>query len=267
MRAKRKKSFLLHLGFVLLLCVMLYIIFFATLHWLTKHGEEVEIPHVKGLQVDQAISTLKSRLFEVYVDSTYEPSVKPFTVLKQVPDTGSLVKEGRTVFLTVNMLMPPFIPMPNLVGLSFRSALMLLNNNKLKLGDTTYKPDIAAGAVLEQRYKNLQIRPGEMIAQGSKLHLVIGDGLGNVEFNVPLITNMSVSEALTVLKEYNLTPILVSYDELSEISDTASAIVVGTEPKAINDAGAVNRIKEGDIIHLKIMQNPSAEDLQTGNTK
>jgi len=178
-----------------------------------------------------------------------------------------VVKEGRTVFLTVNMLNPPYIPMPNLVSLSFRSALMMLRNNKLMLGDTIYKPDIAAGAILEQRYRNIQIRPGEMIAQGSKVSLVIGDGLGNTEFDVPEVTNISVDEAMTILKQYSLTPIIVAYDELSKITDTATAIVVETEPKAINDAGVVNRIKEGDIIHLKIIQNPSLEELQQDNTK
>ncbi len=267
MKENIKKSFLFHLGIVLALCTVLYISFFATLHWLTRHGEELEIPDVRGHSVEQALTQLKGMHFEVYVDSTYEPSVKPFTVLKQVPDTGSIVKQGRTVFLTVNMMMPPYIPMPNLVNLSFRSAQMLLRNNKLMVGDTTYKPDIAAGAVLEQKYKGVPIRPGELIAQGSKISLVIGDGLGNTEFNVPDVTNMSVDEAMTILNQYSLTPIIVAYDQLSNINDTASAIVVETDPKSINDAGVVNRIKEGDMIHLKIMQNPSPEDLHKDNTK
>lgn len=261
-----KRSLWFHVAIVLGICTILYISFFATLHWLTQHGEEVPVPDVRGRSVDQAITQLRGLHFEVFVDSTYEPSVKPFTVLKQVPDTGSMVKQGRTVFLTVNMMMPPYIPMPNLVNLSFRSAQMLLKNNKLLVGDTTYKPDIAAGAILEQRYKGAPIRPGEMIAQGSKIALIIGDGLGNTEFNVPDVTNVSVDEALTVLGQYSLTPIIVPYDELSKITDTPTAIVVETEPRAINDANVANHIKAGDIIHLRIMQNPSAEDIHSGNT-
>src|SRR5579871_3894810 len=127
MKENIRKTFLFNLAIVLLLFVLLYTSFFAALHWLTKHGEEVVIPDVRGKSVSQAISQLKAMHFEVYVDSTYEPAFKPFTVLKQVPDTASIVKEGRTVFLTVNMLMPPFIPMPSLVNLSFRSALMMLH--------------------------------------------------------------------------------------------------------------------------------------------
>ena len=254
MKDKIKKIFLFNLGVVLLLCAVLYVSFFAALHWITRHGEEVQIPDVRGRSVDQAITQLKAMHFEVFVDSTYEPSIKPFTVLKQVPDTGSLVKQGRTVFLTVNMLMPPYIPMPSLVNLSFRSAVMLLHNNKLLLGDTTYKPDIAAGAVLEQHYKGAIITAGEMIAQGSRISLVIGDGLGNTEFNVPNVVSMNVEEAMTVLSQYSLIPVIVAYDQLSVITDTLAAIVVDQEPRELNQAGAANRIKEGDFINIKISQ-------------
>jgi eukaryotic-like serine/threonine-protein kinase len=260
-----KRSFFFHLGIVLLLCTILYLSFFAVLHSLTRHGEELQIPDLRGKSVDLALTQLKEMHFEIIVDSTYEPSIKPLTVIKQVPDSGSSVKRGRTVFLTVNMLMPPYIPMPNLVSLSLRSAQMLLRNNKLMMGDTSYKADIAAGAILEQKYKGADIRPGEMIAQGSKISLVIGDGLGNTEFNVPAVTNMPLEEALTLLNQYNITPIVIADDQMSQITDTPSAIVVDQEPRDKNEAGAFNRIKEGDNITLRIQQNPSEHDVQKNN--
>ena len=107
-----------------------------------------------------------------------------------------------------------------------------------------------------------------MIAQGSKIDLVIGDGLGNTEFNVPNVSGQSIDEAMTVLNQYNLIPIITPADQLSKISDTSSAIIVDQEPRALNDAGAPNRIKEGDIISLRIMQNPDPADIRssTGNT-
>jgi beta-lactam-binding protein with PASTA domain len=254
-----KKSFLFHLGIVILVFSVLYILFFTTLHWLTRHWEELKIPDVRGKDMNAAISQLKGMHFEIYVDSTFEPSLKPLTVLKQVPDTGSIVKQGRTVFLTVNMLNPPHIPMPSLVNLSLRSAEMLLHNNKLMLGDTTYKPDIAAGAVVEQLYKGTPIRPGELIAQGSKVSLVIGDGLGNTEFDMPEVINMNVDDAMTVLSQYNLQWVIIPYDELSPIKDTSSATVVGQTPNP------GNRVKQGEIIDLFIVQNPQSGDIHSNN--
>ncbi len=256
-----KRSFFFNLGVILLLLLLLYIAFFATLHCVTHHGEEVVIPDVRGKDMYAAEEQLQAMHFEINVDSTYEPTKKPLTVLKQVPDTGSIVKEGRTVFLTVNMLVPPHIPMPNLVSLSFRSAEMMLRNNKLMLGDTTYKPDIAAGAILEQLYKGTPIKPGEMISQGSKISLIIGDGLGNTSFDVPDVTRLNVDEALAILSTYTLQPIITVYDEMSKITDTSNAIIVDQEPRALNDAGKTNHIKAGDIIDLKIMQHPDDQDI------
>ena len=260
-----KKSFLFNLGIVLLLCVVLYMLFFTTLHWVTRHGEEIKIPDIRGKEMTAAIAQLKALHFEVNIDSTYEPEAKPLSVLKQVPDTGSIVKQERTVFLTVNMLNPPHIPMPNLVNLSYRSAEMLLRNNKLKIGDTSYKPDIAGGAILEQNYKGQPLRPGEMIAQGSRVDLVIGNGLGNTEFEVPDLSGYSVDDAMNTLNQFNVIPIIVVNDQLSAITDTATAIVIDQEPRARNESGKVNRIKEGDIINLKIEQNPPPEDIHGNN--
>ena len=260
-----KKSFLFNLVVVLGLCALFYMCFFGTLHFLTKHGEEVKVPGVSGKDVNAAVVMLRKMHFDVTVDSTYDPAFKPLVVLKQVPDSGAVVKDGRTVFLTVNMLTPPRIPMPNLVNLSLRSAEMLLRNNKLIIGDTIYKPDIAAGAILEQRYKGQAINPGELIMQGSKVDLVIGNGLGNDEFDVPDVTSMDVDGAMTILNQYNIQPILVVADQMSEIKDTSSAIIVRQDPTALDGTGKVNRIKMGSIITLTIMQNPGPGDLPEPN--
>ena len=265
MKELLKKSFLLNLGIVVALCALLYVLFFASLTCVTRHGKEVQIPDMRGKDIGAVLAMLKDLHFEVNVDSTYEPALKPLTVLKQVPDTGSVVKEGRTIFLTVNMLTPPSISMPNLVNLSYRSAEMLLRNNKLLVGDTTYKSDIAAGAILEQKFNGAPIKPGDPILQGSKISLVIGNGLGNTEWPVPNVTGMTVDEAMTVLNQFNLQPILMPADQLSGISDTLTAYIVDQQPRELNDAGEHNRIKMGAFIDLQIMQNPSAQDYHQQN--
>jgi hypothetical protein len=88
--------------------------------------------------------------FDVYEALTYEPEMKPLAVLRQVSGYRLGSETRKNSFSSVNMVTPPHIPMPALINLSFRSAEMLLKNNKSKLGDTTYKPDSASGAVLEQ---------------------------------------------------------------------------------------------------------------------
>ncbi|MES2703732.1 MAG: PASTA domain-containing protein [Bacteroidota bacterium] len=247
-----RKSFWFHLAVVLALCGIFYGLFFASLHWFTRHGEEVRIPDVTGKDMRVAIDQLTQMQFDVYIDSTYEPEAKPYSVLKQVPDTGSVVKHGRTVFLTVNMVTPPKVAMPSLIGLSYRSAEMLLRISKLKIGDTSYRPDIAAGAILEMQSHGTVLRAGHMIPQGSKIDLVIGNGLGNTEWEVPDVTGSTVDEAMTYLNQYNLQPIFIPKNDATQIADTFAAMIVDQNPRARDAAGNPVRIKMGDVIQLYI---------------
>lgn len=251
------KSFLAIAG----ICVVLYFIFFGLLGWITGHGQEVKVPNIVGKSLKDAERQLKLIGFDVQVDSSYDPSVKSLTVLGQQPELGEIVKPGRTIFLTVNKAEPPKTPMPNLSGLSLRSAVMILNSSKLKLGDTTYRPDIAKGAVLEQLFGGQIIRPGQMIPQGSIISLVLGDGLGNTVFDVPDIVGLSYAEAVAMLSANNLHFTAVASDE---ITDTASAIVYKQVPTAFNELGSTNKLREGDELGFYFKQNPSEEELDPG---
>jgi len=256
---KIRNSFLYNLIIVLLLCTVLYLLFFASLRWVTRHGEEVKIPNVTGMDMKAALAQLEGMGFEVYVDSTYEPKEKPYAVLKQIPEIASVVKTGRTVFITVNKTAPPSTPMPNLVSLSYRSAEMILKNYKLILGDTTYKPDIAKGAVLAQLYNGQEIRPGQMIPEGSKISLVIGDGLGITQFNVPNVIGMTPDEGIADLTGNGLNANVV-WD--ADVTDSATALIYNQSPKPFNELGAPNRIKAGDLIDVWIKQNPTTEEME-----
>ena len=260
MKEEVKKSFWFNLLMVALTFSAIYIIFFFTLGFLTHHGEEVKIPNLRGKQMDAAVQQLRDMHFDVHIDSTFDPNAKPLAVLKQVPDTGSVVKSGRIVMITVNSITPMRVPMPNLISLSFRSAAMLLKNNKMFVGDTTYVPDIARGAVKEQLFKGKPIRPGELIPQGSKISLVIGNGLGNTDLDVPDLTRMTVDEAMAIVNAHNLTPNIWVDQQSGTIVDTQTAYVISTTPRAKNDAGQPNKIKMGDIIDLQIKQHPDEED-------
>ncbi len=240
------RSFLFHLILVLLVILAIYIIFFFSLHQFTKHGEEYILPGYVGMNVTQAVSRLDYLGFTAVVDSVYEPTARPLTVLRQSPDSGALVKEGRLVFLTVNMVSPPSIPMPALVGLSFGSARMLLRTNKLFIGDTIHKPFIKSGVILEQLYRGYPIKEGQFIAQGSKITLQVGDGMGNTEHRMPDVMNINCEMALAILSQINLQVRIKPQNESVRIPDTMRTLVTGQVP------GPDAAIKEGDTILLLV---------------
>ncbi len=243
--AKGRQTFLIHLTVIVMLCVAFFLLFFSALHWLTRHGKEMKVPNEVGKNVSVAVTELRGMHFDVWVDSAYEPGMQALVVLKQAPDTGAVVKEGRMVFLTVNMTYPKMIAMPNLVSLTYSSAVAILQNDKLIVGDTVYKPSISAGIVLEQRYKGKAINAGTQVAQGSKIDLVIGDGKGNQQHEMPTVTHMSVDEATTMLSQYNL-QIVVRANGAKPIADTADADVVRQLPEG------KQRISNGDTVVLYV---------------
>jgi eukaryotic-like serine/threonine-protein kinase len=228
---------------------------------ITGHGEEVKVPNIIGKTLQVGESQLQKVGFDVQIDSSYDPSKKALIILGQQPEFGEIVKPGRTIFLTVNKAEPPKTPMPNLNGLSLRSAIMILNSSKLKLGDTSYRPDIAQGAVLDQIYQGEIIRPGQMIPQGSSISLVLGDGLGNTVFDVPDIVGLTYVEAVAMLSANNLQYTAVASDD---ISDTSSAYVYRQVPSALNELGTANRLREGDEVGFYFKQNPSSSDFESG---
>jgi eukaryotic-like serine/threonine-protein kinase len=255
----KQKPFGFHLLIVLALCAVLYVCFFASLSFITRHKDEKRVPALVGRDMNTVLQELHNAGFDVSVDSTYDPERKPYVVVGQIPDSGSMVKDGRMLFITVNKTTPPTIPMPNLVSLSFRSAEMILKSNKLSLGDTSSRPDIAKGAVLEQLYRGKKIKAGDMIPQGSAISLVLGDGLGNTQFNVPDVIGQPYVEAMANLSGRGLVVIPVWE---GNITDSATAIIYDQQPKTHNEANAPNRIKEGDNIDIRIKQNPSQEELE-----
>lgn len=256
-----KQSFFKNILAIIGLCILLYFVFFAMLGILTGHGQEAKVPGLIGKTLQEGEKHLEKLGFDIQVDSAYDPTQKPLMILGQEPEIGEIVKPGRTIFLTVNKIEPPKTPMPNLNGLSLRSAIMILNSSKLKLGDTSYRPDIAQGAVLDQLYMGEIVRPGQMIPQGSVISLVLGDGLGNVVFDVPDIVGLTYAEAVAMLSANNLQFTAVADNE---ITDTATAIVYKQMPSALNELGTANRLREGDEVGFYFKQNATEADMDYG---
>ena len=253
-----KRSFLFNLLLVLLIIAGLLFAFFQSLNWLTNHGQETKVPQLAGKNMKAAIKQLKSQGFTIIIDSTYQSYKNPLEVIYQEPEAGAVVKKGRTIFLTVNRKSVPTIPMPNLVSLSFRNALLTMSSYRLVMGDTMYKPDIAAGSVLEQWVNGKQIRPGDPVPYGSRVTLVIGEGLSDIQ-DVPNLIGSTWYEAKSTIESLSL-----NYNILWEgtITDTMNAIVYKQEPEALNELDFKNSIPAGDLIDVYIMQNPSQELLE-----
>jgi eukaryotic-like serine/threonine-protein kinase len=260
-----KKSFLLNVLLIVAAFVAILFAFFKSLHIITKHGQDAQVPKVEGQKLNTALKVLQG--FELQVDSIYLPYKDPLEIIYQEPKAGTLVKKGRTIFITVNKISPPSISMPNLVNLSFRNAVLTLQSYRLIMGDTIFKPDIAAGSVLEQMCNGVVIMPGTQLPIGSRVDLVVGTGLSDSIINVPDLIGKSFAEAKAILAGCGIEPNVV-WD--GAITDSLGAIVYNQFPESKNELDFTNTINPGDLMDIRIMQRPSAELLrlnQAGSQK
>ena len=237
--------------FALGLVLVLLFILLQSLNLLTKHGDTLVIPSVTGKSYDQAKKLLEDAGFEVQIqDSIYNDTAKALAVLRQFPEGESIVKVNRMVYLTINRAVPPEIEMPNLEGLSFRSAELALKQYGLKLQDTSYKEDLAKNAVLEQQYKGQRIKAGTHIAMGSGISLVLGSGLGQNALPVPDLFGKTYMDAKVLLESYGLSFGAVAFD--GGITDSANAFIYSQQPEVMLPGGRSNNIRPGQSINVRL---------------
>jgi eukaryotic-like serine/threonine-protein kinase len=243
----------------IILAVIIFFLFLLSLNWITGHGKSATVPSVAGKKYEDAIKILKKAGFDAEIqDSIYVDTAKPMTVIKQFPDADEVVKSNRTVLLIISRSVAPEMEMPNLLGYSFRNAEMVLNNMDLKIGDTTFKPDFAKNAVLEQWYKGAIIAPGTKIRKGSVITLVLGDGVGNKEFAVPEITGMLFSKAKQMLEGHGI--IIGAIIPDADITDTLNGWIYKQNPQRFDDEKRILHIRSGQTMDVWLQSSKPSRD-------
>ncbi len=238
-----------------------------SLTWITQHGVARTVPSVTGKSIEEVADLLEEKGFEVVVqDSVYYDSLPPSTIIKQVPEADAVVKVNRTIYVTINRIVPPDVEMPNLVGLSFRNVEMILKNNNLQLGDTTFRPDFAPNSVLEQLYNGSPIAAGTKIKWGSKISLVLGSGIGNESMLVPKLLGLTYSEAKMLLDAQGLIFASVIVDPT--VRDTANAFIYRQNPVPKDENNRSFRIRPGQTMDVWLsVERPNIDSLEGAFSK
>jgi len=225
----------------------LLLIAFFSLRYYTKHGDGLNVPNLRGLKIEDAISKLEGLGLRYEIDSVYIQDQPPGIVTDQDPDPETFVKDNRTIYLTINTNQAPNVRFPDIEMKSLREAKSIIESYGLKLGDTTYKPDVARDVVLEVLFGGQQIRPGESLPKGSRISLVLGDGRGSEEVELPNLTGLTIDEAKFSLKGAMLTIGSITYE--GEITDTANAVIISQFPLA---ADSVTKVRIGTPINITL---------------
>ncbi|WP_396183117.1 PASTA domain-containing protein [Flavobacterium sp.] len=157
---------------------VLSFVFFNMLSFFTNHGQEITVPDLSKMNVEQAEETLDELgLDYVLLDTLdYNKDFPQFSVVEQEPKKGAKVKANRKIYIKVNTSGYTFVVLPDLIEKTFRQAEPTLKSIGLQVGEVTYKPYLGKDMVLEMRYKGAPVKPGTKIMKTSKIDLVLGDG-------------------------------------------------------------------------------------------
>ncbi len=214
------------------------LIAFFSLSFYTNHGASVPVPKLKGLTKQQAIDVLDKEGFDYQIDEIYVDDATPGTIVEQDPDAGTSVKQNRKIYLTMVTEKAPPVSLPDIDQMPFIQAVATLQNSGLKVGDTTYKSDIALNIVLEAQMAGQILKAGTKIPKGSRIDLVLGDGVGASEVEIPDLLNQDLDGVRLSLRGMNLSLGTITYQ--GAITDSSNVIVVSQSPMRTDSTSKVS---------------------------
>lgn len=144
----------------------------------TNHGQEIKVPDLSKMKLEIAEEKLNELDLEVFLLDTVEfnADFPPFTILEQDPKAGSLVKDGRKVYVKLNAGEFTDITIPEFKDKTFRQISSTIKSLTLKEGKITYKPHVAKDVVLQIYQDGRRLRAGDKVKKNSTLDFVLGDG-------------------------------------------------------------------------------------------
>ena len=218
---------------------------FYSLGFYTHHGEGMPVPKLKGLSIEKAIELLEAQGLRYQInDSVYLIDKDPGIVVEQDPDASTNVKANRTIYLIITRDAPN-IKFPDIAGKTYLEVRSILNNYQLKVGDTSYVSDVARDVIISSSFGGNTISKGQQIPKGSKVDLILGDGLGASEVDIPNLLGLNLNEARLSLMGSSLVLGEVLFE--GSVTDSTGAKIIRQFP-AISDT--LNKVSIGTQIDV-----------------
>ena len=251
------KILLYNILIALAVIVVLLFIIQSGLQTYTRHEQSVTVPDVRGIAFEEVKGILnKKNLDWQIIDSVFDKTKPALSVVDQNPKANSKVKEGRTIYVTINATKAPTTELPDLIGRSsLKYAKMQLESYGLKVGELIYKPDPHLNAVIGMLVNGKNVTKKMRVPQGTVIDVVLGDGLGNSRVSVPYLIGLHLEEAMFKLRGYSMNDGAVIAEE--GITDTLNAIIY----KQIPAYGEGHSMRIGESIDLFV-----AKELPAGIT-
>lgn len=168
---------LIHLSLMALFVVLLVVGVAVWLDFYTRHGEDIDVPEVKGMACSKARRLMQEKgLILVVSDSGYNKQLPADCILTQSPGAGAKVKQGHTIYVSVNSPSSPTFAIPDIVdNASLREAeakLRAMGFRLMPAQEVTGEKDWVYGILCGGR----RVSKGDRVAIDHPLTLLVGSG-------------------------------------------------------------------------------------------
>jgi len=232
------------------------LIVFLWLRMYTNHGQELELPDYVGYQYNDALKEAEENSFRLKIqDSLHIVGKQGMEILKQNPKPSSLVKENRTIYVTVTKMQPDQITvsrLPILYGKNYHRKKRELQDHfeiSSKIVGKKYDPG-AADQILEVRYdgnvivNNRERKDDIQIEKGGELEFVISER-GGGSFDIPQLVCNTYDEAIFLVESLGLLIGDISYS--GSVDNLNNAFIISQSPSS--EEGT---IRMGEMINITV---------------
>ena len=202
--------------------------------------KEVTVPNFVGKSISTAKLLLQnSGLSIAEVREVYSDKIAKGNIISQLPFSGTHVREGRRLYLTVSKGIEKIV-VPYLQGKTERDARLQLMSMGFQVGDITFveNDEIPRGLVINQF-----IPPGSKLPYGYSIGFQVS--LGNSDIIVPLLTGYTLDEARGIL--FNIGLYLHSIEYVLGDGTYSSGTIIEQSIQAGETA------RQGDSLNIKIV--------------
>ena len=242
----KNKHTYIHILFSSLVTCFLFFLSYIVIDSYTMNGKEFALSDYRSMKFNELNQREESKdLSFIVVDSIYTDEVPKGTIFSQSPESGTFVKKGRKIYLTMNCNSRQLFVVPDIYNKSEREAFNQLSRHFIV--DKIESHNTENSVVVKLKVGDSEIFPGQKLIEGSKVTMIFGGGRGNQLINNPNLIGLSYYNARSILTDSELSIGEVKFK--GQIIDTLNTIIYNQFPLPNS------MLQAGDEVNIILQQN------------
>lgn len=177
------KKVMVHIGIMLgISAIIIYGVLYMYLPDYTNHGQEIEVPVLDNLTIEEATEILNEKNLRLVIqDTTYNARFKPNRITRQEPPGKANVKQERRIYVSVNTNDVPQIEITEKMYSELKNKGLNIVKSKIVESGFDVGRKIArcgpyADYVVGVMWRGDTLKPGTKLPIHSKVDMIVWNG-------------------------------------------------------------------------------------------